>query len=197
MNALKTIYTFASISGLCLAIGTSAFAKEPSSSLFSSWGKDNKTKIAQASDKKAGNKTAKAAPSPLPWQVNCSSNGVKINCAASQQLFLRKTRQLLLSITVRATPDKKNGVMMVQLPHGLHLPSGLKFKIDNEKEDTQQIQTCDQRGCYVGMPVKGALLKKMRSGKVLNVTFKNVNQKDIKISVPLKGFDQAFAKLVS
>ncbi len=197
MKIIKTIYAFASISGLCIAIGTSAFAKEPSSTFFSSWGKEENKKVAQLNDKRNGKKTAKSVPSPLPWKVNCASDGVKINCAASQQLFLRKSRQLLLSITVRASADKKSGVMMVQLPHGLHLPSGLKFKIDSEKEDAQPIQTCDQRGCYVGMPVKGALLKKMRSGKALNITFKNVNQKDIRISVPLKGFDQAFAKLVS
>lgn len=164
-------------------------AKEGSSSIFSSWGKDKNTKIAKVE------KTKKPAPSPLPWQVNCSSNGVKVNCTATQKLFLRKTRQLLLSITVRAAKDSRDGVMMIQLPHGLHLPSGLKYKIDKEKETTEAIQTCDQRGCYVGMSIKGAMLKKMRTGNVMNITFKNVNKKDIKIGVPLKGFDQAFAKL--
>ncbi len=197
---MKTIYNIiasASIMGLFLTISTASFSKDTSSSLFSSWGKDKTIKVAEAKKNKDGGKKAKNAPSPLPWRVNCASDGVKINCVTSQQLFLRKSRQLLLSITVRPTNDKKSGVMMIQLPHGLDLASGLKYQIDKEKEHIETIQTCDQRGCYVGMPVKGTLLSKMRTGKVLNITFKNVNKKDIKIGIPLKGFDQAFAKLVS
>ncbi len=195
MKTVSRIITSASVLGLCMAISSTAFSKDNTSSLFSSWGKEKK--VAEAPKKKDEKKSAKAAPSPLPWNVNCSSDGVKVNCVTSQQLFLRKTRQLLLSITVRPTPDKKSGVMMIQLPHGLDLASGLSYKIDDGKESTQTIQTCDQRGCYVGMPVKGALLNKMRSGKVMHVTFKNINKKDIKIAIPLKGFDQAFAKLLS
>lgn len=196
MKVIRIIYTSITIIGLCVAVSSAAHAKDEASSFFS-WGKSSPVKVAQASTKKTNKEKAKNAPTRLPWRVNCASDGVKVRCLTSQKLFLRKTRQLLLSITVRAATDKKSGVMMIQLPHGLDLASGLRLKIDNDKEQTQIIQTCDVRGCYTGLPIKGKLLKKMRSGEAINVTFKNLKKKDIKITIPLKGFNEAFAKLIS
>ncbi|MGH1351152.1 MAG: invasion associated locus B family protein [Methyloligellaceae bacterium] len=139
----------------------------------------------------------KEAPSRLPWIVNCASNGANVNCVATQQLFLQKTRQLLLGITVRVPPKSRTGVMMVQLPHGLHLPAGITLEVDEGGEVKQAIQTCNVQGCFVGMTIETGLLKKMQTGKAISITFKNQNKKDVKIGVPLKGFAEAYQKLKS
>ena len=138
----------------------------------------------------------KATPSRLPWIVNCASTGAAVNCVASQQLYVQKTRQLLLGITVRV-PKSKPGVMMIQLPHGLHLPGGIALKVDENSEVKESIQTCNVRGCFVGMKIDTSLLKNMSKGKTLFVTFKNLNKKDVKIGVPLKGFPEAYNKIKS
>lgn len=139
----------------------------------------------------------KEAPSRLPWIVNCASNGAAVNCVTSQRLFLQKSRQLLLGITVRVPEKSKTGVMMVQLPHNLHLPAGISLKVDEGSDVKQTIQTCNVQGCFSGMKIDSSLLKGMQTGKTIFITFKNQNKKDVKIGVPLKGFAEAYQKIKS
>ena len=138
-----------------------------------------------------------AKPSPVPWLVNCASTGTAVNCVASQKLFLQKTKQLLLGVTIRRPEDSKTGVMMIQLPHGIHIPDGVQLKVDKAKPAQHSVQTCNQQGCYVGFSIDAPLLKQMRSGNIMSVSFKNLNKKEVKIGVPLKGFDKAFDKIKS
>jgi len=147
-----------------------------------------------AVDKSAAAKAAPQQP-PTPWLVNCASTGTEVTCEANQRLVVQKTGQLLLAVTVRIPPQSKTGAMMLHLPHGLFLPDGISLEIDGKAGKQQAVQTCDQKGCYAGLPIDDAYLKDLQTGKTLTVAFRNLQKEDMRIPVSLIGFKEAYAKL--
>lgn len=149
---------------------------------------------------KEASKEAKPVPDPqappIPWLVNCASLTGKTTCEAVQSLMIEKTGQLLLSVSVRVPPGSKIGALMLHLPHGMFLPDGIALAIDGGAGQKQPVQMCDQKGCYVGMPIDDTLLKSLQTGKTLSISFKSLEKKDIMIPVSLGGFKEAYGKLL-
>ncbi len=42
---------------------------------------------------------------PAAWRVECTGDGKTLDCRAVQQVFHRETRQLVVSVAVRAAAD--------------------------------------------------------------------------------------------
>lgn len=145
-------------------------------------------------DKAAAAQAAPEMPA-VPWLVNCASTGGPVACEASQRLVLQQTGQLLLGVTVRIPPDSKTGAMMLHLPHGLFLPDGVTVDIDGKGSRKHDVQTCDQKGCYAGLPIEDAYLKTLQSGKAMTVAFRNLQKEDVRVPVTLSGFKEAYGKL--
>jgi invasion protein IalB len=159
----------------------------------------------QAQDQKAAktatktpDKSAKAAEpraALIPWQVNCASVANNMACEAQQTLTIQKTGQLLLKVSIRMPKNSKMGAMMLHLPHGLFLPDGVTLTVDGKSPKKEAVQTCDPKGCYVGLPLDAELLKQLQSGKTFSIAFKNLQKQDIKVPVSLSGFKEAYSKL--
>jgi len=136
------------------------------------------------------------APQAAPgWAVRCTNAGQGLVCKAVQAIVLAKTRQLLLSVAVNKPAGSQNAALLVQLPHGIFNPAGVTVRIDEEKPEQLQIQTCDAKGCYAGMAVTPEKQAAMFKGAKLNVAFQNLKKQSITVPVPLKGFEAAFKKL--
>lgn len=79
--------------------------------------------------------------------------------------------------------------------HGLFLPEGGTLTVDGKSPKKEAVQTCDPKGCYVGLPLDAELLKQPQSGKTFSIAFKNLQKQDIKVPVSLSGFKEAYSKL--
>lgn len=137
---------------------------------------------------------SEAAVSPK-WAVQCTNPGQELVCQAIQTVYLRKTGQRLISVSIKRTDPTGSATMLLQLPHGLYLPNGVQVKIDSGDAASLAIQTCDLKGCYVGTTRSPAQITAMKKGRVLAVTFQNLKKQPITIQVPLTGFTAAYAKL--
>lgn len=151
------------------------------------------TQAKQSQPKEAGPKPADANP----WAVNCSSGSAtgELQCQVSQNLTEAKTGQRVLTVTVRR--DNSNGslAMLLALPHGLFLPSGVSYQVDQGQKVVIAIQTSDQNGAYAATPLSPELVKTMKSGTNLNIGMESVTRKPVTIPVSLAGFTAAVAKL--
>lgn len=132
-----------------------------------------------------------------PWAINCSSasSTAELQCQVSQNLTEAKTGQRVLTVTVRR--DKGNGslAMLLALPHGLFLPSGASYQIDQGQKTTVAIQTSDQNGAYAAAPLSPELVTAMKAGTNLNIGMESVTRKPVTIPVSLAGFTAAIDKL--
>jgi invasion protein IalB len=142
------------------------------------------------------------APVPAPaqqpaakWAVPCDGQAGAIDCRVVQTLLVKGTRQLLMSVTVRKPKDAESAAMMFHLPHGIYLPAGIRVKIDDGKAGDHPVQTCDQRGCYVGMTLPPALLGEMKKGSKMVVGMQDLSKRPMDVTVGLEGFAEAFKKL--
>ncbi|MBZ9997836.1 MULTISPECIES: invasion associated locus B family protein [unclassified Mesorhizobium] len=153
-----------------------------------------------AEPQSAQSKPAPSKPADAnPWAVNCSSGSAstELQCQVSQNLTEAKTGQRVLTVTVRR--DNANGslAMLLALPHGLFLPSGASYQIDQGQKTTIAIQTSDQNGAYAATPLPPELIKAMKAGTNLNIGMESVTRKPVTIPVSLAGFTAALTKLES
>lgn len=142
-------------------------------------------------------KAAQASQEPqVPWLVNCATVKGRVDCEAVQRLTVRKTGQVFLAITVKKPADAKTPTMMMQLPHGMFLPDGVSLQIDANGAHKEAVQMCDPTGCYVGLAIDEKMLKALKSGKKLSISFKSLTKEDINVAITLSGFEEAYQKLL-
>ncbi|MBT1156768.1 invasion associated locus B family protein [Aminobacter anthyllidis] len=144
--------------------------------------------------------TKPADPKPAeanPWAVNCASGATinELQCQVSQNLTESKTGQRVLTVTIRKENDKGGLAMLLALPHGLFLPSGASYQIDQGEKVVIAIQTSDQNGAYAAAPLTPELITAMKAGTNLNVGMESVTRKPVAIPVSLAGFTAAIDKL--
>lgn len=137
---------------------------------------------------------ANAAPA---WTARCASpaRAVPLECTLEQQVVVQATGQQISLVNVRVPGDTRQPVMMIQLPLGLFLPAGLTIAVDEGKGQTVAIQSCDQRACYVGLPLNAELLESMKKGQRLNLQMQSINREPATIAHPLTDFASQYAKI--
>ena len=134
-------------------------------------------------------------PPPAAWRVECAGDGKTLECRALQSLVNREdNKQLVALISVRTPPDTKTPVMMLQLPLGLNLAEPVQIHVDSGPVEKQQVQTCTNNGCFVGMQLNDKMVAAMRGGTLLKITMQDSNKRSLNLDVPLLGFGLAFDK---
>lgn len=153
--------------------------------------------LAQEGAQEAAPAANQTATRVTGWGVQCVSQSrtAPLLCKAEQQLLLAETNQLFVKVTVSVTGDGKKPSMVVQLPHGLHLPSGIKLQFDDSKPETQQVETCDNNACYILISDAKRVIVSMKGGKNLKLSFKNMGRDDIEAVLPLDGFTDAIKSI--
>lgn len=131
------------------------------------------------------------------WQAQCGSQSrsAALTCNVEQAIFLAEGNQQLAKVSVRVPGDTRTPEMVVQLPHGLYLPFGLQLIFDEGGAQTYPIHTCDAKACYVIVETAATSVTSMKKGKLLKLAFKNLNQDEITVSIPLDDFSTSWAKV--
>ncbi len=166
----------------CAAITTQEPSKSP---------KPQQAQKAQSeTPKESGNTLSK-------WITKCAAPKGKTaaHCTIQQTIIVSKTRQRLLSFTVKVPSDAPLPALMIQLPLGLFLPDGIKVQIDKHFPQQLEIQTCNSEGCFAGSAISSDMLASMIRGKRLTITFSNLAKKKITVPVVLEGFGQSYQKV--
>ena len=133
---------------------------------------------------------------PQPnWIVTCNQTKPGLECRAGQSLFLRQTRQRVLSVAVRMPADTKKPVLLLQLPLGVYLPAGATLQIGKLEAQTLPYTSCDQGGCIAEYAVTDAELGAIAKGADLTISAQTVQQKPFTLTVPSLGFAVAYAKI--
>ncbi|MCH8950664.1 MAG: invasion associated locus B family protein [Proteobacteria bacterium] len=131
------------------------------------------------------------------WLVNCTNTGADgaLQCNMSQSVVLTATGARILSVTIQKPGGQDDPTMMVTLPHGLFLPTGVRMSIDSEARKTLEVQTCEAAGCYAGLVIEPALLEALRMGNEFTFVIKDMQKRDITLTLTLDGFADSYATL--
>ena len=131
------------------------------------------------------------------WALNCTEQqaGVPDDCQVSQIMTLRETGQRILMVVVKKDTRSREPHVMLALPHKIYLPAGVIVQVDTQVPREMDIETCDERACYATGMVSTTFQKYMQGGQAMHVTFQNLLRKPVTVSVPLRGFTEAYAQL--
>jgi invasion protein IalB len=152
--------------------------------------------------KPVANPPSSQAPAPSPqanggWIARCVSESRQspIECSMEQTVPLASNGQVFASVLVRVPADTRAPTMAILVPSGLYLPAGINLQVDEGKPQAVPLQTCDQKGCYAGMPVGAELLSALKSGKRLTMTFQDMAKNSRAVPVALDNFAEAYQKI--
>jgi invasion protein IalB len=129
------------------------------------------------------------------WIVSCSQTRPGLECRAGQSLFLRKTRQRVLSVAVRMPADTKKPVLLLQLPLGVYLPAGASLQIGKEEAKTLPFLGCDNAGCIAEYAVTDGELNAVAKGADITISAQTMQKQPFSLTVPALGFAAAYAKI--
>jgi invasion protein IalB len=134
---------------------------------------------------------------PQPnWIVSCNQTRPGLECRAGQSLFLKRTRQRVLSVAVRMPADTKKPNFLMQLPLGVYLPAGATLQIGKEEVKTLPYTSCDQGGCIAEYAVTDAELASIAKGADITISAQgSISRKPFTLTVPALGFAAAYAKI--
>ncbi len=138
-------------------------------------------------------------PAVNAWQINCGSttDPNKLECQMLQNLTETKTGQRVLTVTIRKQGADGQRGMIFMLPHGIFLPAGATYQVDQGEKVAAVIQTADQNGSYVAVPLGEALVGALKKGTTLNVGMETANRSPVTLPVSLTGFAATYDKLVA
>ncbi len=142
----------------------------------------------------------KAAQDPRvgDWSIHCVEQQKKDRpgCFLYQNLFDKKQKKLVMRIAIGFLEKKNEPVAMLTLPLGVGLRAGVLIKIDDNKGGEAPYEYCDRVGCRVTMKLAEEVVKSMREGKTMNISFATIQRQKVTVPVSLKGFDKAYEQVL-
>jgi invasion protein IalB len=140
---------------------------------------------------------APAAPAVVPdaikaWAKFCDAQDDGRQVCIVRKLTFNGTN-IEASIVLRL--DSKKGtpaLAIAAVPVGVALKPGLTWQVDNNKPQVLPYWRCTPQTCESEQLASPDFLNRLRKGKTLTLTAKNVDGKDVSVDVPLAGFSAAF-----
>ena len=133
------------------------------------------------------------------WALRCVPSGNNNNggCRLFQRLVLEENKKVVLQAMIVMPEDLIEPANIVFiLPLGLHLPSGVKLKVDSSEPVNLSIQRCFAQGCTVRLPLNKKMLGFFKAGNVATVSVRERIEQEVNLRVSLAGFSAGFRALV-
>ena len=133
------------------------------------------------------------------WMVKCEGgDGKAERCFAFQNIVYTQSGQRLLTLAAGYLGPKGEPWILLTLPLGIFLPSGVALKVDKGQRIDTPFKICTAKGCETGIPLDDVLLQTMHRGLVARIAFLDgTARRQITVPVSLMGFAAAFRTLTA
>lgn len=127
------------------------------------------------------------------WSLACQSATQSL-CSIFQQQTQQNGQRVLAIELGKGADGSVSGNLV--LPFGLLLGAGAALQIDDgQPRDPLRFSTCLPAGCIVPLDFDAKAIAALRTGTVLKIKVQNTDQKDVTLSVSLKGLAAALDRL--
>jgi invasion protein IalB len=138
--------------------------------------------------------SAQAAPPKVGdtfgnWLFECQALAAnKTACVLSQTLSQAKTKQRVLRVTLNKPENSSEFQLVAVAPLGIHIPTGVTGSVDKSTPIPFGLKTCTKQGCIAVAKANNALIKALKSGKNIEISFTaNPRRKPVSLNVSLTG----------
>lgn len=126
------------------------------------------------------------------WGKFCDKQPNGHNVCIVRKLAFHGT-SIIASFILRI--DQTKGVptlAVAAVPVGVVLKPGLRWQIDKNKAQTLPYWRCTPQTCESEQLASPAFINALRKGTTLNLTAKDINNKDLPLQISLSGFSTAY-----
>ena len=118
---------------------------------------------------------------------------VVANPIVVQKILLNDNNQQVASLGIQIDEEKKESKLVIEVPIGARLDSGLAIRLDEEKPITLPYRVCFPTSCFAEMTVTEDFIAKMKAGNMLGVLVRPFPAGDI-VGLPfsLQGFTASY-----
>ncbi len=132
-----------------------------------------------------------------PWTIRCEAlNSQQHNsCIMYQEILLKKDGLPVLQFSIGLAEAGQDPIVLITLPLGIYLPTGVSLMIDEQEKVNFPIERCDPDGCHMLVTLTDSRIDTLENAKELKVFFNDLESSPIIISLSLFGFKEAFSKI--
>ncbi len=123
------------------------------------------------------------------WRVACDEARP---CRMSQTIVQPSTRRLILQMKAFAGDEP---TLLLSFPSGILLSTGWQYQIDGNRKTVLPFEICNSEGCHAGVKLTSQLLRAMKRGNEMKITFFDAAQTEVKPTISLIGFTEAWEAL--
>ncbi len=123
------------------------------------------------------------------WQIACPPDQA---CRMAQTIIVKSSKTPVVRLRVF---KGKEPVALFSFPLGSLLSTGWRYRIDKSKQQLRPFEICNIDGCHAGIKLNAKLIRRMKRGNRMKVTFFDSKQKPVSPELSLAGFTKAYEAL--
>ncbi len=139
-----------------------------------------------------------STPTPPAWALNCVSPDAAsgaLDCQIAQRFYRQQTGELVMVLAISKKSEDAAFSMDLVLPHGLNLPSGVSYQVDDGETKIAAINSSGQNGAVTSIPLSPDILAVLKAGSTLTVKMQTATGAELSIPLSLAGFTAAVDRL--
>jgi invasion protein IalB len=105
------------------------------------------------------------------------------------------TGQPMLRMEVGFIPGSEHALLLITVPLGVAIKSGLGFSIDDDKARPVDFYVCIADGCRAALPMDTTLIRTMKRGRKGQVAITELSGRVLNIGISLSGFTKAYKSI--
>ena len=123
------------------------------------------------------------------WIFNCQAlSATQTVCVLQQTIVQKESKQPVMRLTLRKLGKEQKLGLVVRVPLGVYLATGIGGKVDEGKQFNLIWQSCTKQGCQAALSLDDGQKTALKSGKQLFIGFKARPDKDaVTVAASLKG----------
>ena len=131
------------------------------------------------------------------WTMRCEKpeDSLEERCHIFQNATDESNGQDIAHMAVGYMPQIEEPLMIIMLPLGVFLPSGIELMIDGNDPIRLPFEVCFPVGCRAGAPMKDPLMGAFRNGLKVTLKVQDVEGRAAEIPLSLKGFTAGLSAL--
>jgi len=130
------------------------------------------------------------------WVQDCSKQADgKRACHIFQNVTDHNTGEVMLRAEVGYIPGGNKALLLITVPLGVALRTGLELQIDSAKPRRMLFDVCARDGCRAATQMDVGLIRAMKRGGVARVTISNLAGRSLVVPVSLSGFTKGLGSL--
>lgn len=133
------------------------------------------------------------------WTARCEINPndpADKQCVVFQTVFETNQQKNIMNVVVAFPPNQDLGRIVVILPLGIDLRSGIEFSVDEEQPTRHPFFLCLSDGCQSHIPLEADRLAAFKKGIKGTIVFRALpTLKNVRIPISFAGFTAAVDSL--